>query len=95
MRNRDYRNLARAASTIAGRAARLTRATWRGNCTEVLEDGSAIVQVPNGAKLKIDPSNLFSFSTGQSVALLRAGNQYEVLGASAYQGGLGAPYDES
>lgn len=95
MTNREARDIARAAVEISARAARQTRATWRGNIQsgDVQSDGSAHVTLPNGAKIKVDPSNLFTFSAGQSLALLRNGGQYEAQGPSAYSGGLGAPYD--
>lgn len=87
------REIARAMSMISGRAARATRATWRGNVDTVNEDGSANVKLPNGGVIKVQPSNLFDFTDGQSVTLLRTGSQYEAMGPSAYQGGLGAPFD--
>ena len=87
------RQLARAASMMAARAARQTRATWRGNVSSVNADGSALVKLPNGGIIKVQPSNLFEFADGQSVSLLRNGPQFEALGPSAYQGGLGAPFD--
>ena len=87
------RQLARAASIISARAARQTRATWRGNVDSVNGDGSANVTLPNGGVIKVQPSNLFDFADGQSVSLLRTGSQFEVLGPSAYQGGLGSPFD--
>lgn len=94
MRSRE-RELARAAHMLTGRAARATRATWRGNVESVNADGSANVTLPNGASIKVQPSNLFDFSDGQSVTLLRTGRQYEAMGPSAFQGGLGAPFDDS
>lgn len=86
------RDIARAARRIARREARESRATWRGNVKSVNSDGSAQVTLPSGAEIKIYPSNLFPFNTDTSVTLLRTGRGFEVLGPSAYQGGLGSPY---
>lgn len=88
------RNIARAAKMIAHQEARRTRATWRGNVDSVNSDGSAQVTLPNGGEIKVASSNLFTFSDGQSVTLLRnRSNLFEALGPSGYQGGLGSPYD--
>ena len=87
------RDIARAGLAGAYRAARATRATWRGNVSAINPDGSAQVKLPNGGVVKIYPTNLFAFSTDQSVTLLRAQGKFEVLAPSAYQGGLGSPFE--
>lgn len=94
MTEREARDIARAAINISARTARQTRATWRGNIEDgnVQSDGSAHVTLPNGAVIKVSPSNLFTFSAGQSLTMFRNGGQYEAAGPSAYSGGLGAPY---
>lgn len=87
------RDLARAVVDISAMHARATRAYGRGNVSEVLEDGRAVVELPNGAKIIARPTPGFEFSTQQSVSLRRGG--WEATNASPWQGGKGAPFDES
>jgi hypothetical protein len=87
------RDAARAALIFSHQAARQTRATTRGNVDSVNSDGSAIVTLRSGAKVKVYSSNLFEFSKDESLTLVQRGGLYEALGPSGYQGGLGSPYD--
>ena len=85
--------LAQSLNRIASSTARESRAIFRGNVETIEEDGSANVRLPNGGLINLQPSILVQFSLQQPVAMLRAGNGFEILTQSAYYGGLGAPID--
>lgn len=87
----DPRQAARFLQDAADRAAAKTAALRRGNVSELREDGRAVVQLANGAKILIPPAQ-FDYFENQSLTMTRQGGRWEALASSAYQGGLGAPF---
>lgn len=88
----QHHDTARAIRFRVDSMARQTSANIRGVVDSVNADGTAIVTLPLNGKVKIPRSGLFDFSPGQSVVIIRHGNNWEAASPSAYGGGLGAPF---
>lgn len=89
------RELGRAIAVSVANAASATSAIGRGVIGEVFEDGTAILVLPGGARLRRQVPNGVRVTNGLAVSTTRRGNQVEILEISGWQGGNGAPFPES
>lgn len=89
----NERDLSRTIHNTSRAAARESRAHPRGVVDSVLEDGRAVVILPNGAKVIRVSAGLHDPSPGESVVMTRNGSYEEILTDSAYGGGNGSAYD--